>query len=135
MNLDQKLVQFGKVYGIYNYNYSKIFYTINNKMFGEAGIITKQSYYLLFNCDKYKGNQNFTRAQLSEVLNNTDLSTITNIFKFNYRGDTKYCFMLYKKNHKIDIEDIIQNYNNYPYVYGLNPLDDFDLYIMRRLNI
>jgi len=108
----------------------------NNKMFGEAGIITKQSYYFIFNCDKCdKENQNFTRAQLSAFLHNADLSTIANIFKFNYRGDKKYCFMLYKKNCKIDVEDIIQNYNNYPIVYGLNPLDEFDLYIMRRLNI
>lgn len=70
MDLDQKLVQFGKVYGTCNYNYSKIFYMNNNKMFGEAGIITKQSYYLIFNCDKCdkcdKEIQNFTRAQLSE---------------------------------------------------------------------
>ncbi len=41
---------------------------------------------------------------------------------------------LYKKTYENDANSYIKNYNSLENIYGIKPLDDFDYYVIYKLN-
>ncbi len=67
---------------------------------------------------------------LEDVISISNISTICKIVS---GVNWNYTMILYKKKYIMNIDDMIQKYDDYPN-NGLDALDEIDCYIIRKLN-